>query len=441
VKRTFLDALWPALLALFLYLPSVGDATVWDDHEFFQNENRIVNMSVRQAFTTDFWGSTAHPAVNQAGVDHISHYRPLALLAYSGVFRIFGEDPEAVHLTDVVLNALATFAFVYLLAGLGFDRKVYLTAAFLFAVHPIHVEAVAWMTGMTDTLAAAALLASLAFYVRGQNLLAATLAAIAMLMKESAIVAPALIILIEWRREPRFKRAFGAAAPYAALAAAYLVARALAIPSLRPGLTQTLFLTRYHLMPAIAGRYVAELFVPWPLAFCYDVHSRMMPALGFGIVALWVFVVQQAKSMRDDLLFAGGIAAICLAVPILASPLAIRLDVAVQDRYAYLASAGVCLLLAVVLRRIRRWVIVAILLIASFATLKQQQVWQSEEALWTHALKVTPSSSLASYELALKLVSLGRSSEALAVCQEGSRYHPEEKTIQDCFAAARQGKN
>src|SRR5580658_2574509 len=174
-ERTSLrQGVWPALLAVLLYLPVVGSPSIWDDHDLLMNNNRVIGMTVRTAFTTDFWGNIGNP---NAPSILISHYRPLALLAYSVLFRLFGMDPVPLHIANATLHGLATFAFFGLLAGLRLDRRICWIAALLFAVHPLHVESVAWISGMSETLAAATTLAALAFYVYGERNLSLLFAA------------------------------------------------------------------------------------------------------------------------------------------------------------------------------------------------------------------------------------------------------------------------
>jgi hypothetical protein len=437
------------LLAFLLYLPSLTGATIWDDHEGFMNNTRVVETSIRTAFTSDFWG-----AVNEPGYVHPMHYRPLALLAYGAVFRIFGMDPVAVHLADVLLHALATIAFACLLAGLGLERSVCRAGAFLFAVHPLHVEAVSWISGMSETLAGAATLATLALYVWGKRNWSLLFALCAMLIKESAITIPALIFILEYWRDfsfaPKSSRASAwysaawAAAPYVPLSITYLVVRSLVLPPLPPGQTQTWFLTRYPLMPAIAGRYLALIFLPWPMAFCYDLHTWTIPLLGLAITAAWIAIAWMIPSLRRELLLAGSLIVVFLAVPIAASPMMV-IELQVQDRYAYLATAGACLALAVLLNELgRRWgprglLYLCLVLIpaATATTLWQERIWQTEEAMWARTLEVTPTSKRARFQLFVELARLQRPAEARAVCQAGLQYHPDERMFRDCLGLSK----
>jgi hypothetical protein len=275
-----------------------------------------------------------------------------------------------------------------------------------------------------------------------------------MLTKESAVTIPALIFIIEWWRDPRpapqwrqastWYKAAAAAAPYVPLAITYLAVRSLVIPPLPPGRLQTWFLARYQLMPAIAGRYLALLFVPWPMAFCYDLHTWIIPVLGFAMAAAWVVLAWKAESLRRDLGLAGALILVFLSIPIVTSPMMVT-DLQVQDRYAYLATAGACLALAVLLKELGRpwgprgllYLCLVLIPVATAATLWQERIWQTEEAMWAWTLQRTPSSRRARFQLFVELARLQRPVEALQVCQDGTRYHPQEAMFRDCLGLSK----
>src|SRR5437667_173575 len=153
-------AMLPAALAVLLYLPSLTGGLVFDDYQLLAYHPRIFTITVHEAFTTDFWANDP-PAWKSM------HWRPLALLAYAAVYRVFGIETVAFHAVSIVLNAIAATAFFLFLQGLGYRTRVCLVAATLFAVHPLHVEAVAWITGMIETLAVTLCLISMACFARG----------------------------------------------------------------------------------------------------------------------------------------------------------------------------------------------------------------------------------------------------------------------------------
>jgi hypothetical protein len=206
-----------------------------------------------------------------------------------------------------------------------------------------------------------------------------------------------------------------------------------------------MFLAGYPFLPAFAGRYLFLLFLPWPMAISYDRHAWLIPALGFAFGGAWMAIAWKAKLLRHSLLLAAAFVMIFLVVPIGASPL-MNTEFEVQDRYAYLASAGACLAVTLLMDFLgsrRRWpgvlLLCLVLIPAAAVTLGQERVWQSEEAVWANALRITPSLAVARFELFVELARLQRPAEALQVCQDGLRYYPDAAMFRDCLGLSRFG--
>jgi hypothetical protein len=176
------------------------------------------------------------------------------------------------------------------------------------------------------------------------------------------------------------------------------------------------------------------------------VHTWTVPILGFVLAAAGIAIAWKVKALRRDLWLAGSLILVFLSIPIVTSPLMVT-DLQVQDRYAYLATAGACLALAVLLNKLAtRWgprgllyVCLVLIPLASADLLWQERIWQSEEAMWAWTLKVTPTSRRARYQLFVELARLQRSAEARDVCQGGLRYWPNEKRFQDCLGLSKLG--
>lgn len=138
------------------------------------------------------------------------YYRPLTAVTY-GVDKLVGEivsdelDPRVFHFTNMVIHATAgilLFLFLHLLFG---NRIAALAGALLFAVHPVHTEAVTWISGRTDSLCClfylAALLAHLRFRRRGGTpgdaVRIVVFFAAALLCKEMAVTFPVAVVLFD----------------------------------------------------------------------------------------------------------------------------------------------------------------------------------------------------------------------------------------------------
>lgn len=134
---------WVALLILILltflaFRPGLkGDFTNWDDDRYVKNNELIQQGSLGEILTEYYMGN----------------YHPLTLLSYHLEYKMAGKEPYLYHLTNLILHIL-NVVMVYFLALLLFKGKwmgAWLAAA-LFAVHPLHVESVSWVSERKDVL-------------------------------------------------------------------------------------------------------------------------------------------------------------------------------------------------------------------------------------------------------------------------------------------------
>ena len=126
------------ILALACFLPywnSLGNDFVYDDHYVVESNAVVRYLSVVDIFTSPFWQGFAS---ERGG----AYYRPLTVLTYALDYAISGVTARQFHTTNLLLHTLATL-LVFLLAGrLIRSNRAALLAAVLFAVHPVHTEAV-----------------------------------------------------------------------------------------------------------------------------------------------------------------------------------------------------------------------------------------------------------------------------------------------------------
>jgi tetratricopeptide (TPR) repeat protein len=213
-----------------VYLNSLGGGFVWDDRYLIVENPRLRTWSGLVESWTNDYVFTAE--TNQS----YGYYRPVAALSLWLDYRIWGPDPFGFHLTNVLLHALCAGLVVLACRRLGLAPTASALAGVLFAVHPLHVENVAWISGRTDVLAflfgIVSLLAhfaakrDLARRPFGWHVLSLASFAAALLAKEMAAVVPLWIAAVELVRSPREVRgALRAAAGHALVLVAYLVVR------------------------------------------------------------------------------------------------------------------------------------------------------------------------------------------------------------------------
>jgi tetratricopeptide (TPR) repeat protein len=234
-----LPALAIALLAAALYLPGIRNGFAYDAVMLVEEDSRVHSLErPARLLASSYW---------PGGEETLALYRPLVTLSFATDWALFGGAPAGFHLSTALAHAAASVLLFLLLAGLVSTPAAFAGAA-LFAVHPVQTEAVASIVGRADIYAAglcfAALLAWSRLPARSTALRVAVpaLFLLALGSKESAIVLPALLVLLdaaagrisrarlrEWLRE----RAWPLAG-MTLVAISYLAARAAVLGGLAP---------------------------------------------------------------------------------------------------------------------------------------------------------------------------------------------------------------
>jgi len=192
------------------------------------------------------------------GLEHGGFFRPLFILSYFVDVKLWNAAPLGFHSTNILFHTANAF-LVFLLSQSLIEefcaqssreeaQRVSLAAGLIFLLHPSHTEAVSWISGRADLIAAFFSLLSLTFYVscwRTKNsariFFSLLFFALALLAKESAICLPFVVLLIEvtlaWQQRNKeiFRRAIKTVAAFVALLLVFIAARYLAINSLIGG--------------------------------------------------------------------------------------------------------------------------------------------------------------------------------------------------------------
>ena len=408
-----------AALALAVYAPVRGLPFLLYDDQTYVTENRYVQTGldadgVRWALTS-FYASNWHP------LTWLSHMLDTSL---------FGQSPAGPHLENALLHALCAVLVFLLLDALTAAQARAAAVAVLFAVHPQHVESVAWISERKDLLCALfGLLAALAWirWARDGSRLGygAALAcmALGLLAKPMLVSLPLLLLALDYwplarRLDPRLLLE---KVPFAALALAS------SLVTLR---AQT---TAMQIAPSLAERLanacvalwqtLAQGFVPIGLAPLYP-HPGQWPFPEVALAAaavLGLSALAAALRVRAPYLASGWFWFVCALGPTLG-----LVQVGFQshaDRYAYLSQIGVAWALVWsagdLLVRVRAPRAVGPALVAAAAlalalvTRAQLAYWTSDLALWQRVLAVTGPNFFAETELGIELTARGRYAEAL----------------------------
>ncbi|HSB62894.1 MAG TPA: tetratricopeptide repeat protein [Thermoanaerobaculia bacterium] len=434
-----------------------GDYT-YDDKAIVRDDVRLRSPArLASIFTTSYFGG---PRGQGTG------YRPILLLSYAIQWWLHGGAVFGFHVVNVALHILVTLLFARLLARLGVGGPVAFGAALLFAVHPIHVEAVTSLVGRGETLAAAFVLGMLLLALRyrreakarGRVLaLLVLFYALGILSKESAVIAPALVLLTYWRLETgapaeRLKRALTVALPIAGCCAVVLAgslaARRVVLGGVIKASTFRIFEVENPLAhvstgervmnaAAILFRYVGRMIVPlrlsadesaWSIPVVHGFNPVGLAALVLGAALLIAAVAREREHM--DVAF--GVLFFALAF-VTTSNLFFPIGTILAERVAYLPSAGFALALSTALlgrpseaapSSRRGAIFLTIVLLYAARTVVRNPVWDSDDRLFADTALSSPASAKAHYNLGWISAERGKFPLALEEYTRATRIYP-----------------
>lgn len=396
------------LAVLVVFLPGLRAGFVYDDQTLVLLNDLTGSLAnAPEMFRVDLWASVPSHGEEMGG-----YYRPLMLVSLALDRALAGFDPVVAHLHNLLWHLGAVLLLHALLRRVVRDPLAAAAGAALFAVHPAVVEAVQWIAGRNDPMAAVFLFAGLLLLSapeRGRGATAAGGLAVfaALLCKESVALAPVLLAGVSWARN----RSFGDRAAHGAVLvalAAYLALRALAGVGLPPGagLARTV-----EVLPVSLAFYAEKLV--WPVDLVPALHLGWPPptpwlALAGALLVAALLVVAGGRRALAGLLFAA-----LTWAPALAALAALGL---LADRYLYLPLAGLGLALAAALegRRAAGPVFALVLVAGAALSSRQLPAWKDDETLWLSTLRRHPHSGYAAGAYAKLLEDEGRLDEAVA---------------------------
>jgi len=445
-----------ALLAVAAYIESLTYQFVWDDALMVAQNWRLRDpANVLQWLRADF-------TVLTSGLMEGHYYRPVAALALAVDLWLWGPVPAPFHLSNVLLHAAVTVLVGRLALALGAGRLTAVLAALGFALHPAHVETVAFVSARSDLLPGLFALGCLLAYRRGSGagarafswwVFAAVLLVAAMLAKESAVVLPALMSLGDllfpsdhsasgthrgaWKPAVR-------ALPFWGLTAAFVAWRLPAINHLAGDRITGADL--WHRLPGsleILARYAGLTVLPNHMQPFYTLsrpHSFADPGPLLGLLVVGGLLACMAWTWRRAPLVAYGAAWFLItAVPVLdLVPLSFR-EMGLADRYLYLPSVGWCLALAWGLaaaieerngadrgwwRRLGWTTVVAMVVLYSWWLLRYAPVWRDNFTLYARMGQVAPRSPTPPLNLGLTYFRANDLARAATAFERAVRLNP-----------------
>src|ERR1700691_1927391 len=431
------SVLWAMIFCatLFAYFPALDGGLLWDDSSHLTKPGL-------QSFR-GLWRIWFELGATQ-------QYYPLLHSAFWLEHRMWGDAVAGYHLTNIALHALSACLVVMIMKRLSLPDAWF--AGFVFALHPVHVESVAWIAEQKSTLSGVFYLASLLTYLhfdqdrrKSKYLLATGLFVLALLSKTVTATLPAVLLVFFWWRRGRleWKRDVEPLLPWFALGVSAGLFTSWVERTLVGARGADFLLTPVQRV-LIAGRaicfYAGKLLWPTNLMFFYP-HWKMDPAVWWqwlfpaGVLALGTGFVFAARRYRGPLagflLFSGTL------FPVLGflNVYPFRYSY-VADHFQYLASLGIIVPVTSALvgatQRISSQRAVAIVCccmlipVLGVLTWRQSRMYRDVETLYRESLARNPGSWLAHYNLGVLFAEMpGRVPDAIAEYQAALRIKPD----------------
>src|SRR2546426_5353351 len=448
----------PLLVVLFTltaFLPTLQNQFVnWDDHENFLDNPHYRGLGwthLRWMWTT-----------------HLGHYIPLTWMTLGLDYLLWRMNPFGYHLTSLLLHAANAVAFFFVVRRIlkralpsPSERGHALAvsagfAALVFAIHPLRVESVAWVTERRDVLSGLFYLSAILVYLRacergargrGWYWLSVAVFGCALLSKSMVVNLPVVLLILDvyplrrlggfvgWWSEPA-RRIYVEKIPFVLLAAAASAIAVMAQSSVHAAISLAQLSVAGRLAISTYGLsfYLWKTVAPGNLSPLYELPPTVNPwappfLLSYGLV-LAITAIVLAFRRRVPGLLAAWVAYVVVLLPVLgifqSGP-----QIA-ADRYTYLASLGWAILVSAgVLSHWRRrpflftGLAACVLFGLGILTWNQVQVWRDSEKLWTHALATYPKSSIAENNLGNVRADQSKLAEAIEHYRQALDINPE----------------
>lgn len=430
--RELLLAAIPFVAAVLLYLPARRYGFIFDDN--------VEMLNFEGLFTPGEWSRLLVRA--QYGL-----YRPVKYISLHFDHARGGWNPAPFHLTNILLHAAVCSLVHVLLRMLRASPPAALVGSLLFALHPIHVEPVVWITSRGSMLSAIGALGVAISHMRlrsgGSAVWFPALVLCALfgfLSKEDALmVIPALAAVELWafpgERGDRRRTALSLVI-LTLTAAGYIAVRQSILGRVEQGTWPHGFSGMLSTLPGILLRYLGQMILPLGMTL----EPRIDYSRGFGVV----FVVQA-------LAFAGILAAVF--VPRRPALDAARLSLAwfllflapaagfipinapAADRFLYLPSVSVAILVARVWDKFPQWrtpplrplAVAAVITGGVYVMMARDYmpVWANDERLWLHVVERNDRSWRAWNNLAVENNKKGEHDQALLMAENSLRFNPD----------------
>ena len=447
-KKELLSSKYTAIfiiiaVSIAVYLNTLSNGFVYDDVDQVLNNHWIKDVNyIREIFFSDAWG------FKEEGISN--YYRPVMHLIYMAEYHAFNLKSWGFHLINIIFHAGVTI-LVFFIASMFVNKGFSLIAAILFAAHPIHTEAVAWVGGIPELSFTFFFLFSFYLYairdILGRRGIILSLISFlfAALCKETALILPLLLFIYDYSMKGKnirslqfFLNNIKSYIPYIILAVLYFILRTYAVGGFIP-LRRHPELSTYQYIINIFPlfiQYLEKLILPINLNAFYVLHplSSILEWKGIITFVLAILFINLFRRTNGAAFFSLSWMLITL-LPVLYIPALGENTFA--ERYLYLPSVGFVMLLSIAIEKVNQFkiakqftgvIIVLILTIMvglySIGTIKRNHIWRDDYSLWLDTVKKSSDGYIPHNNLGLAYYNKGLVDKAIEHYQIALKLRP-----------------
>ena len=403
------------LLTIIVFSNSVqnGFINTWDDDVYILDNDYIRDFSlqgIRSIFTTFY----------------AANYHPFTTLSWAIEYRLFGLNPSAYHATNLAFHLLNTILVFRLILLLTRRTEAATIVALFFAIHPLHVESVSFLSQRKDVLYAAFYLGSVISYIhfikKDEKFLFMIMSLLfflfSLLSKSMAVTLPLLLLLVDYYlKRPFTRKGAYQKIPFFVLSLIFGIVAILSqkaygaithLPSF--SLLEKIFLVSYSFV-----FYIFKLFAPFNLSAMYYYPTKspggMLPLeyyMAPVVIALIIWGVLRTDNFRKELILGLGFYLITISLVLQVIPVGSAI---VAERYTYVPYIGLFLIIGQFCSAVvsNAWqaskniklpllvILIAYTVFLSVATWHRNKVWQDSFTLWSDVIQKNPVVSVAYY--------------------------------------------
>lgn len=358
---------------------------------------------------------------------HYGPWQPLSWFTWAVDFILWGLNPESFRRTSIALHSLTAGVFFLACRRLMRSPLGAVGAAVLFALHPLRVESVVWITERRDVLSGFFVVSSICLWLSGYRRSSAAAFLCGALSKGTGIaVIPFIFFADVFARRRDARKTAASLLPHAVIAAFA------AVMNLRGFQTGDIHAIDFgavdRILIAMSGSwfYLSKTLFPFGLSPYYELPLRRELYPG-ALSALLITAGCFHKRIR------------AWAVPVWFAYLLALAPVsgllqngrqAAADRYSYLACMPFAVLFGLMLEKLRpraaAGVVASTAVFLSVLTARQTKIWGDDISLWTRAVAVMPASYVPNANLSAALLSAHREEEAIPFLQTAAALEPKD---------------